>query len=573
MTAFLSQETFRDLSWQALERLVARLLYHVGFEGVRIVGQSHDGGADVIASYGGKRWLVQVKRWQTAVGLSTIDETVSALAKYRASVPVVVSPRGFETRAREQQRRLMLSGIPLQLWDRQKLIEMADAAVKETQATGPPTPRPYQEDAISIIVRAFEDSPQRASLIVMATGLGKTFVAADAVRRLAMSRHLRVLVVAHTNELVNQLERAFWPFIGASQQTVIWNSYERPSKEALERAALVFGCLPTVAADVQYLDKPFDMLVIDECHHAGAQTYGRIIDGLQAGGPTGPFLLGLTATPWREDGVDIEEYFGDPAFVIDLVAGMQKGFLSNVDYRIYTDNIDWDGLRNLRGHKLTPKAINRTLFIKQWDEGVILELKSAWSEVERPRAIVFCATIEHAIEVRDHLNAYGFCNAEAIYSGTSDGRRMAPFERNRVLADFQDNLINVVCAVDIFNEGVDVPDVNILVFQRVTHSRRIFIQQLGRGLRISPGKEKVIVLDFVSDIRRFAAGIDLKDKVSPHAAVHVNLPHRVTFRRLGAEDPDTESFLREWLDDVATIEAAGDDAHVLKFPPPLPGGR
>ena len=88
---------------------------------------------------------------------------------------------------------------------------------------------------------------------------------------------------------------------------------------------------------------------------------------------------------------------------------------------------------------------------------------------------------------------------------------MTQYEKNRILADFADGLINVVCTVDIFNEGIDVPDVNILVFQRVTHSRRIFIQQLGRGLRISDNKEKVIVLDFVSDIRRFAAGLELKD--------------------------------------------------------------
>src|SRR5207249_8213886 len=106
-----------------------------------------------------------------------------------------------------------------------------------------------------------------------------------------------------------------------------------------------------------------------------------------------------------------------------------------------------------------------------------------------------------------------FCSAAAIYSKTSTGKSMAPYERNRVLSDFHDGVVDVVCAVDIFNEGVDVPDVNIIVFQRVTHSRRIFIQQLGRGLRLAPGKDRVIVLDFVSDIRRFAAGLDLKDEL------------------------------------------------------------
>lgn len=133
----------------------------------------------------------------------------------------------------------------------------------------------------------------------------------------------------------------------------------------------------------------------------------------------------------------------------------------------------------------------------------------------------------------------------------------------------------MVCAVDIFNEGIDVPDVNILVFQRVTHSRRIFIQQLGRGLRISEGKDKVIVLDFVSDIRRFAAGISLKDSLSHSdtGSTRINLPNKVTFMKVGGEDPQTESFLRQWLDDVVAIEDSEDDASVLRFPPLLQGGK
>lgn len=152
---------------------------------------------------------------------------------------------------------------------------------------------------------------------------------------------------------------------------------------------------------------------------------------------------------------------------------------------------------------------------------------------------------------------------------------MSQYKRSRILSDFAEGMINVVCAVDIFNEGIDVPDVNILVFQRVTHSRRIFIQQLGRGLRISEGKDKVIVLDFVSDIRRFAAGISLKDSIEPKetAVTRIDLPNKVTFMKIGGEDKETESFLRQWLDDVAAIEETDEDASVLKFPPLLPGGK
>ena len=156
---------------------------------------------------------------------------------------------------------------------------------------------------------------------------------------------------------------------------------------------------------------------------------------------------------------------------------------------------------------------------------------------------------------------------------------MQPWERNRILADFDEGKIGTICVVDIFNEGIDVPDVNILVFQRVTHSRRIFVQQLGRGLRLAPEKKSVIVLDFVSDVRRFAAGLDLKEKLEGGGAgrgerpIRVRLNNSLRFVRVGKDDPEAESFLRQWLDDVAAVEAAGEDASVLKFPPRIPGGR
>src|SRR5690606_32334330 len=143
----------------------------------------------------------------------------------------------------------------------------------------------------------------------------------------------------------------------------------------------------------------------------------------------------------------------------------------------------WESFGRLQGKSFSPRQINRTLFITEWDDAVVFELQRVWQEQEKPRAIVFCGTIDHAITMRDRINALGFCNPAAIYSQTLSGKSLTAYERNRILCDFHDGIVNVICAVDIFNEGIDVPDVNILVFQRVTHSRRIFIQQLGRGLR------------------------------------------------------------------------------------------
>jgi superfamily II DNA or RNA helicase len=569
---FISPHTLGSCSWQAFERALCRLLMAEGWDGVRLVGQSNDHGADVIAHRYGKRWLFQVKRWKSKVGVAVLDETLSALRLYRAQVPVVVALKGFDQQAREHQAVLLSRGTPLQLWGPEDLLrrvgQLPDRPPHE------PRPRPYQEQAIQAVVHSWQESFTRRAMVVMATGLGKTYTAAEIVRRVGGLGGLRVLVLAHTNELVYQLERAFWPFLKPSQETLVWNGYERPSPDDVERSPLVFACLNSVATHVEAGGTlpAFDIVLIDECHHVGGSMYERIIMETRAGQPSGPFLLGLTATPWRPDETDLSVYFGDPLFTMDMVTGLKLGFLSNVDYRMYTDNINWSALPLLQGARLSPRQINRTLFISEWDNAVVRQLQEAWHEQQSPRAIVFCGTIDHAITMRDQINAMGFCNAAAIYSQTTDGS-MHGWERNRILCDFQDGTVNVICAVDVFNEGLDVPDVNLIVFQRVTHSRRIFIQQLGRGLRLSEGKEKVIVLDFVSDIRRFAAGINLQNELrgstspAPSRPMRIRLQHNVTFRRSDAEDPRSESFLREWLEDVATIEHAGDDASVLKFPP------
>lgn len=565
-------------SWQSFERAVSRLLISEKFDGVRVVGQSGDKGADIIASKNGKRWLFQVKHWKIIVGVSVIDETLRALSEYRAQIPVLVASNGFDESVKLHQRVLHSRSIPLQLWDLDYLISRVQKLQNVTPNTRPPWP--YQEKAIKRVLQAYLDSYNNKALVVMATGLGKTFVSAETVRRICVNKSSKVLVLAHTNPLVYQLEKAFWQFMLPNQKTVVWNGYEKPSLSTIESADFVFACINSIADFIKKGKElpTFDIVVVDECHHAGADMYKSVLEYTRAGLEGGPFLIGLTATPWRPDNQDITDIFGEPRVQIDIVTGLKEGFLSNVDYRMHTDNINWEALRNINGKSFTPKQINKTLFIDQWDDAVVFELRKIWSEQIKPRAIVFCGTIDHAITMRNKINSLGFCNASAIYSQTNSGLSINQFERNRILSDFSDGIIDVICAVDIFNEGIDVPDVNILVFQRVTHSRRIFIQQLGRGLRISEGKEKVIVLDFVSDIRRFAAGIDLKNQLEEGSAnkagiVRINLPNKVTFKRVGGEDKEAESFLRIWLDDVVTIENAGEDASVLKFPPALPGGK
>lgn len=570
-------QIMNNMTWQAFERNLCRLLTYEGYDNVRLVGQTGDHGADVTGNKAGKKWLFQAKHWKKPVGLDVAQETINAVYEYKADIPVIVSSNGFDAAVKSYQSTLLARKIPLQLWDSNTLVSRTKRLPDKTYNTK--EPRDYQSSAIDEIVNAYFAGDGNRALVVMATGLGKTFVAAESVRRIRANNPCKVLVCAHTNDLVYQLEKAFWPFLKPSEKTLIWNSYERPTAEMLDGADMTFACVDSVSGWIEAGKElpDYGILLVDECHHVGSSMYDRVFDALSAGKPGGSFALGLTATPWRPDETDLTQYFGEPRVTIDMVTGLNKGFLANVDYRMYTDNINWDALQNVQGHSFSPKQINRTLFINQWDDSVVYTLRDAWSEQPNPRAIVFCGTIEHALIMRDKINTLGFCKAEAIYSGNAGNEYepLSQYKRNRILSDFSDGTVNVVCVVDIFNEGIDVPDVNILVFQRVTHSRRIFIQQLGRGLRISEGKDKVIVLDFVSDIRRFAAGIALKDAVTPHDTqpVRIDIPNKVTFMKVGGEDPESESFLRQWLDDVAAIEDSDEDASVLRFPPLLQGGK
>ena len=222
MSMFIGDSALQQCTWQAFERMVYRLLLCEGFSGVRAVGQSGDGGADVIAHKASKRWLFR----SSGLGqerYNVIDRTLQALQTYKAQVPVVVTVKGFTEEARQHQQVLMSENVPLRLWDRTRLLQRAQALPLTPLVDTVPgrfVQRDYQEQAIRAIVQSYRDGLTRRALVVMATGLGKTAVAAEAIRRLGATAPPRVLVIAHTNELVYQLDRAFWPFLRPDQETL-----------------------------------------------------------------------------------------------------------------------------------------------------------------------------------------------------------------------------------------------------------------------------------------------------------------------------------------------------------------
>jgi superfamily II DNA or RNA helicase len=411
--------------------------------------------------------------------------------------------------------------------------------------------RDYQDAAVSALWSDLQH--RRRALLILATGLGKTVIGGEIIGRYLRENPDRdVLVVAHTKDLVNQLERALWRHLPKRVKTQVLTSDDRAADLGGLTSATTASALNAVLRGW----RP-GLVMVDETHHVGEdgqfdRLLGELADDLQ---------FGVTATPWRGDKYDIESRFGDASYKLGIEKGMRRGYLAAVDYRLFVDNIDWDAVRDASVNQYSIKELNSRLFLTQRDEAVIEALIEAWHTIPAPRGIVFCQTIQHCERMQELLRQVPeWRNASALHT------EMPKRERQQRLLDFRAGRVPILAAVDILNEGVDVPDVNILAFARVTHSRRIFVQQLGRGLRLREGKEKVIALDFVSDIRRVAALLNLRRQLD---AEDIEILPRVPQPRIEFNDLRAESLLEQWILDAADLETANDEAKLQFLDPDI----
>jgi len=533
---------------RAFLRSIERLLYHLGFDDIRNIDGPGDEGGDILAHRRGLRWVFQSK-WTTGRTISeqAVRQVDAAKAFYAADRAVVATNARPGRGALAHRARLASVGVRVDIWDSRVLAKFAAEVIPE-YVPDRFAPYPFQANAIAEASGALSGAGR--ALVILATGLGKTVVAGELVNAHATERSDgEVLVVAHTKDLVRQLERAMWRDLPMSVPTQLLTGDDRPQTTVGVTAATIESALRAVEDGWQP-----SLLVVDEAHHVAEN---GVFQGLMEKLANTP-RLGLTATPWRGDGYDIADAFGEPVFRMGIAEGMAAGFLSEVDYRLFLDEIDWDAVRETSEHGLTLSDLNHRLFLPQRDEAVIDRFREVWSQVLNPRAIIFCRTIDHAEEVAQELREWGWRRAECISS------RQNHRERDILMSQFRDGRVPVVTTVDLLNEGVDVPDVNIICFLRVTHSRRIFVQQLGRGLRLREGKNRVVVLDFVSDIRRLRATLDLRaalERLEPEEIERLKLPRST----ISFSNPAVGSFLEEWIRDAASLEDAGDEVR-LQFP-------
>lgn len=371
-----------------------------------------------------------------------------------------------------------------------------------------PPPHAVQQQALARL-RASRETGATRALVVLATGLGKTLLAAldfEQVCAESGKRSPRVLFIAHRRELLRQAADTYRRLRRSQGSSARVGWFVGTASEL--SADLVFASVGKLARRenlARLKNEPFDYVVIDEVHHAAADSYRRILAAVEPG-----FLLGLTATPDRADEADILGLFDDNVvFRAGIPQGITIGRLVPFHYFGVKDSIDYSNIP-WRNHRFDPAA----LVSAAQTEARMSTLWTAWGEHPGSRTLVFCCSVAHAQYVRDWLRQRGV-RAEAVFTGVDSD------DRDGAIRKLEAGELDAVCSVDVFNEGIDVPLVDRVVMLRPTESGVVFLQQLGRGLRVAAGKTSVTVIDFVGNHRVFLGRLRTLLSLGEETAVSV----------------------------------------------------
>jgi superfamily II DNA or RNA helicase len=324
---------------------------------------------------------------------------------------------------------------------------------------------------------------------VAATGTGKTVIAAFDYQRLRQSfGSLKLLFVAHRQEILEQSRAIFRAVLRDPGFGELLVGGERPVQ-----GNYVFASVQSLShVDLNSVEpRFFDMVIVDEFHHAAAPTYRRLLEHFKP-----RVLLGMTATPERTDELDITHWFaGRVAAELRLWDALEKQLLCPFQYFGLADVVDLESVEWRRGgydvgqlsRLYTGHDVRANRIIQQLNEFVVNPL--------RMRALAFCVSVEHAAFMARRFNMAAI--PSAALSGES-----SPAEREEVLGRFRRGELNAVFSVDLLNEGLDIPEVDTILLLRPTESVTVFLQQIGRGLRLAPGKQGLTILDFIGQQRR-----------------------------------------------------------------------
>ena len=351
-------------------------------------------------------------------------------------------------------------------------------------------PFDYQQEILERLQMEREVRNHWKNLVVAATGTGKTVIAASDYKEFA-NKHERahLLFVAHREEILKQSILTFQQVLCDYNFGEKWFGGEEPSNYEY-----VFASKDTLNNRIDNFNLPqdyYDYIVIDEAHHIPAGSYQKIISYFKP-----KILLGLTATPERMDCKDITQYFdGTISAEIRLDDALNKGLLAPFHYYGITDSVDYSEVGWNKGQYVASE-LSKIYTYNDARTGIILKSLETYlpkSSLHNVRALCFCVNQEHA---KYMASKFTLCGLKADIL-TSENERM----RSVRYKQLKNKEINFLFVVDMFNEGVDIPEVDTILFLRPTESLTVFIQQFGRGLRKAEGKTHVDIFDYVGNCR------------------------------------------------------------------------
>jgi superfamily II DNA or RNA helicase len=321
----------------------------------------------------------------------------------------------------------------------------------------------------------------KKGVVILPTGTGKTYLSAFD----SLNVKGKILFIVHRLDILSQSKEAFEK-VYPNEKIGLLTGEE---KYNVNNSKILFSSKDTLRnVDIlqSFKQNEFDYIIVDEVHHGQAPSYQSI---LQYFNPSF-FMLGLTATPDRMDRKDIFELFDyQKVYEYTINDAIENGFLVPYTYYGLTDNIDYSNIR-YNGRKYNVSDLDKTLIIDKRNEKIFEEylIKGKGN-----KALGFCCSINHANAMANFFSKKGI-SAISITSETKN--------RDKEIVKFKENIYSVAFTVDLFNEGIDFPDINVLLFLRPTESKTVFFQQLGRGLRLCGNKNEVVVIDFIGNYKK-----------------------------------------------------------------------
>lgn len=468
------------------EALRLLLILHAQGASVRVFEAAGSSGFHMKAYLFARFGAGQLVQGSAFIGSSNISRqalTDGLEWNYRVDYPGDV---GFlEARARFEEvfgdaRTLPLTDDWIEAYEARRTQPLRPVAPGCAEAEPPPDPSPLQREALAALSGTRREGYLRG-LVVMATGLGKTWLAAfDAEQAGAR----RVLFVAHREEILNQAAETFLR-IRPRARIGFYRGQQRDGE-----VDILFASVQTLgrAAHLErFAPQHFDYVVIDEFHHAAAPTYRRLLHHFSP-----QFLLGLTATPDRTDQSDILSLCDDNlVFSRNLFDGIQAKLLAPFHYYgIWDSEVDYREIP-WRNGRFDPAQLSNKLATLARARHALKQ----WREKAQRRTLAFCVSVRHADYMAEQFEREGIAaasvHAESVLS------------RGEALTQLADGRLAIVFSVDLFNEGVDLPGIDTVLMLRPTESKILFLQQLGRGLRCAEGKTHLVVLDFIGNHHSF----------------------------------------------------------------------